>query len=52
MSYGEKEKQFFSEDRAKDKTMSANAGLILRLYQNVCNINILILCDENEFYFL
>ena len=51
MSYGEKGKQFISEKKAKDKTMSADTGFILRL-SDMCHINILTLYDEDEFYFL
>lgn len=31
MSYGKEEKQFINEKGAKETTMSADAGLILRL---------------------
>ena len=37
MSYGEKGKQFISENKAKDKTMSPDTAFILRLYQ-ICAI--------------
>lgn len=37
MSYGEEEKQFISEKGAKEKTMNADAGFVLRLLQSVYN---------------